>query len=86
MDIEALSRLLEGINFSKSNETLFQSVRKIVYAGYGEEWWNSPFRIDDFEMSDNQVRLVVSDRTLQIKFRYSRKLTVTEHSKLELVA
>jgi len=75
MDTDALGSLLDDVTDGSNAKVLLQSVRDIVYAGHGEAWWDSPYRIDDFELTTRGLNLVVTDRALKRQFRYSKKFS-----------
>lgn len=86
MDTLALQAVLSNVTDQSAAKAVLRSVRDIVYSGYGEKWWESPYRIDDFELSARGLRLVVSDRTLKQQFRHLKKFSVVAFQKPRLAA
>jgi hypothetical protein len=79
--IDALSALMQGVQREDDISSLLQQVRKIVYGDLG---WDSPYRIDDFERTNEELRLSVGDR--QLKVVHSYHLVFVQKQQLRRVA
>jgi len=74
-----LRKLLRKVRQGDDQERLFKNVRKLVYGDMG---WDSPYRIDNFEFSENILYLKVSDRMLDSVFTYKKCFREVQYLRL----
>lgn len=71
MDVKELEEYVQSVSFGDNAEEFLKRVREIVY---GSEGYDSPFCLDDCELTRNYIRVHVSNRLLNTRvFLFSRK-------------
>lgn len=79
MDTVQLQNLLREVKSGTDATSLLLKVRKIVY---GKKGWNSLYRIDEFELSNEGLSLCVSNRSLGVVFVHHTRFTKKQQLKL----